>query len=204
MWGEAAAAGRKRHGAPLNSSGGDLAPSLGGRKKFSRTKISERRFFRKNFHAQKFWWPFFSHRPGFSDFYSLFSDSPYIYCVKCRIWPFLHKKKHYFRKEFHDDTYFFTLFELSRPSHNTTSQNIGGTNAWAVPPPQFFLGGPSPQSPPRSPPLLNSIAIICKIFCSSSINGILLIETKLCHYFSQIFVGLLHCRSRLLQWKLIR
>src|SRR6218665_1771346 len=41
---------------------------------------------------------FFSHRPGFSDF-------PYLYCVKCRILPFLHKKNHYFRKEFLDDTF---------------------------------------------------------------------------------------------------
>src|SRR6218665_1077560 len=30
-------------------SGGDLAPSLGGRKHFTQTKISERRFFRKKF-----------------------------------------------------------------------------------------------------------------------------------------------------------
>src|SRR6218665_260811 len=30
-------------------------------------------------------------------------------------------------------TQFFTLFMLSRTSDNTTSQNIGGTNAWAVP-----------------------------------------------------------------------
>src|SRR6218665_2284876 len=43
-------------------------------------------------------------------------------------------------------TQFFTLFMLSRTSDNTTSQNIGGPNAWAVPPPQI-LGGPSPQSP---------------------------------------------------------
>src|SRR6218665_2070932 len=47
---------------------------------------------------------------------------------------------------------FFTLFILSRTSDNTTSQNIGGTNAWAVPPSQI-LGGPSPPVPPRSPPL---------------------------------------------------
>src|SRR6218665_1316519 len=38
---------------------------------------------------------------------------------------------------------FFTLFELSRPSHNTNSQNIGGTNAWAVPHLKFW-GGQSP------------------------------------------------------------
>src|SRR6218665_3975501 len=48
-------------------------------------------------------------------------------------------------------TQFFTLFMLSRTSDNTTSQNIVGTNAWAVPPSQI-LGGPSPQSPPRAPP----------------------------------------------------
>src|SRR6218665_2753157 len=47
---------------------------------------------------------------------------------------------------------FFTLFILSRRSDNTTSQNIGGTNAWAVPPPQI-LGGTVPPVPPRSPPL---------------------------------------------------
>src|SRR6218665_1662283 len=40
-------------------------------------------------------------------------------------------------------TQFFTLFMLSCTSDNTTSQNIGGTNAWAVPPPQI-LGGQSP------------------------------------------------------------
>src|SRR6218665_2777379 len=50
-------------------------------------------------------------------------------------------------------TQFFTLFMLSRTSDNTTSQNIGETNAWAVPPPQIW--GTVPQSPPRSPPLVN-------------------------------------------------
>src|SRR6218665_2745566 len=48
--------------------------------------------------------------------------------------------------------HFFTLFVLKRASDNTTSLNIGGTNAWAVPPPQIF-GGPFPPVPPRSPPL---------------------------------------------------
>ena len=43
---------------------------------------------------------------------------------------------------------FFTLFIPSRTSDNTTSQNIGGTNAWAVPPPQIFFGGDRPPSPP--------------------------------------------------------
>src|SRR6218665_3621455 len=44
-------------------------------------------------------------------------------------------------------TCIFPLFKLSRPSHNTTSQNIGGgTNAWAVPTPQIWGG--RPPSPP--------------------------------------------------------
>src|SRR6218665_2270527 len=38
---------------------------------------------------------------------------------------------------------FFTLFILSHTSDNTTSLNIGRTNAWAVPHLKFFLGGPS-------------------------------------------------------------
>src|SRR6218665_2452922 len=49
-------------------------------------------------------------------------------------------------------TQFFTLFMLSHTSDNTTSQNMGGTNARAAPPPQIFGG----TVPPRSPPLPNS------------------------------------------------
>ena len=60
----------------------------GGPKKFSRPN------FRKNFHFQgkNFWWPFFSNRPGSSDFFFLFPHFPNVYYVKCRIWPFPHKK----------------------------------------------------------------------------------------------------------------
>jgi len=72
--------------------------------------------------------------------------SPYLYCFKCRIRPFLHKKNHYFRNEFLDDTILFTLFVLSRASDNTTSQNIGGTDAWAVPTSNF--GGDRPSQSP--------------------------------------------------------
>src|SRR6218665_2369756 len=87
------------------------------------------RFFRKkfSFSRPKFLMTFFSHRPGFSDF-ALFT------VIKCHIRPFLHKKNHYFL----DKTIFFTLFILSRASDNTTCLNIGGTNAWAVPPPRIF------------------------------------------------------------------
>src|SRR6218665_2486470 len=35
-------------------------------------------------------------------------------------------------------TPFFALFILSRASDNIAFQNIGGTNAWAVPPPQIL------------------------------------------------------------------
>ena len=86
---------------PLNywNIGGDLAPRLGGREKIiSQTKISELRFFRKNFHftpkiSDDLY--FFSHRPCFPDFFYLFPDFPYLYWVKCLIWPILHEKKSY-------------------------------------------------------------------------------------------------------------
>src|SRR6218665_2544073 len=43
---------------------------------------------------------------------------------------------------------FFTQFVVSLIFNNSTSQNIGGTDAWAVPPPQIW-GGRSP-TPPNS------------------------------------------------------
>src|SRR6218665_2990156 len=46
----------------------------------------------------------------------------------------------------------FTRFILSRASENTTSQNIGGTDAWAVPHLKFL--GDRPPNTPRSPPLV--------------------------------------------------
>src|SRR6218665_3553018 len=93
--------------------------------------------------------PFFSHRPGFLDF-AFFTVS------KCHIRPFLHKKNHYFSKEFLDKDHFLTLFVLSRASDNTTSLNIGGTNAWAIPHLKL-LGGLSTQNLPRSPPLSRAV-----------------------------------------------
>ena len=113
---------------------------FGGRTFFFADQDFWMRYFRKKF-------PFL--RPKFLKTFFLvidqFSDFPYLYRVKCRIWPFLHKKKHYFRKEFLDDT-FFTLFVLLRASDNTTSQNIGGNGCMGRPPPQI-LGGPSPSPP---------------------------------------------------------
>ena len=54
----------------------------------------------------------------------------------------------------------FTLFVLSRTSNNTTSQNIGGTDAWAVPHLKFWEDRPpspplGPRPCPRQPPTKN-------------------------------------------------
>ena len=65
---------------------------------------------------------FFSHRPGFRMF-PLFSLIFRIFTLLDVVHdPFLTRK-----------TPFFTLLILSRTSDNTTSQNIWGTNDWAVP-----------------------------------------------------------------------
>src|SRR6218665_2338311 len=59
-------------------SGGDLAPSLWGRKFFA-----DKIFFSEkiSIFTPKISDDFFSHRPGFSDFRPGFSDFPYLYCV---------------------------------------------------------------------------------------------------------------------------
>src|SRR6218665_215250 len=54
-------------------------------------------------------------------------------------------------KKFLHDT-FFTQFVLSNASDNTTSRNIGGTDAWAVNPTSHFWGT-VPPVPPMSPPM---------------------------------------------------
>src|SRR6218665_317904 len=65
--------------------------------------------------------------------------------LKCRIRPFLHKKNHYFRKEFLDKTIFYSVSTFARIRQNYFSK-YWGTNAWAVPPPQIF-GGTVPPVP---------------------------------------------------------
>jgi len=57
-------------------------------------------------------------------------------------------KNLYFRSKNSFMTPFFTQFVLSHASDNTTSRNIGGTGAWAVPTTNF--GG---DRPPKSPPM---------------------------------------------------
>src|SRR6218665_1761542 len=106
--------------------GGDLAPNLGGTKKFVRGPISGK--------ISIFRVKIFIFRVKMSD--DLF---PHIF----RIFTMLNVVYDHFLTR---KTPFFTLFVLSHTSDNTTSQNIGGTNAWAVPPLQI-LEGTVPQSP---------------------------------------------------------
>src|SRR6218665_949963 len=89
---------------------------------------------------------FFSHRPGFSHF-------TFVYCIKCPIRPFLHQKNHYFRKEFLDKTFFYSVRTFARIRQHYFSK-YWGTNAWAVPHLKFW--GDRPPSSPRSPPLRDS------------------------------------------------
>jgi len=115
----------------------------GSEKFFRRPKFLDDDFFGKifHFHAPKFWWPWFSHWPGFSDFPFLFPDSPYLYSAKCRLWPFFHKKKHCFKKEFLDDT-FFTLFARIRQHYFSKYWEDGYMGR-----PHLKFWGTTPQSP---------------------------------------------------------
>src|SRR6218665_1113038 len=76
----------------------------------------------------------------------LFLDFPYLYCVKCRIRPFLPKKNHYFRKEFLDDTYFYSVRTFALIRQHYFSKYWGETDAWAVHPTSNF-GGIVPPVP---------------------------------------------------------
>jgi len=69
-------------------------------------------------------------------------------------------------------TLFFTLFVLSRASDNTTSQNIGGTDAWAVPSPKKIFGD-RPSVPLRSPLLATTTGMCPKLQVASFIRGAL-------------------------------
>src|SRR6218665_3978535 len=117
--------------------GGDLAPKLGGTKKFFRgPRFLNDVFFGKNFHFQGQNFFFFSHRPGFWDFPFLFQHFPYVYYVKCPISPFPHQK----------NTFFYSIHTFTRIRQHYFSK-YWGTNAWAVPPTSNF-GGTVPPSPP--------------------------------------------------------
>src|SRR6218665_2469757 len=121
--------------------GGDLAPNLGWTKQFFRGPISGKMsVFRVKISDDLFLvidlvlriFPFFSHISRMFTMLNVVYDH------------FLTRKPP-----------FFTLFILSRTSDNTASQNIGGTNAWAVPHLKFW--GDRPPVPPRSPPLRSAL-----------------------------------------------
>jgi len=138
--------------------GGDLAPSLGGRKQISQTEISEWRFLGKNFHfhAQNISDDLFSsHWPCFSDFFYPFSDFSYLYCMSCCMWPFFTRKTPISENN-SLMTPFFTLFVLLRASdkHYFSKYWMHG------PSPTSNFGGTVPPFPPRSPPMV--LHIHCK------------------------------------------
>src|SRR6218665_2217749 len=127
--------------------GGDLAPNLGGTKKFFHGPISGKISILRLKISDDL---FFSHRPGSSDFSFLFPHFPYVYYVKCRIYD------HFLRRK--------TQFSLCScfHAHPTTLllKILGGTNAWAAPPTSIFGGDRPPQSPPRSPPLAADLCLV--------------------------------------------
>src|SRR6218665_902514 len=111
---------------------------FGGRKIFRGPRLFLNDFFRKEFpfSRPKFSMTFFSHRPGFSDF-------PYLYCVKCRIYdPFFTRKSTISEKNSVMTPFLLCSYFRAHPT-TLTLKILGGTDAWAVPQPQF-LGGTAP------------------------------------------------------------
>src|SRR6218665_261061 len=80
---------------------------------------------------------FFSHRPRFSNFPSLFPDFPDLYLVRYRKQPFPRKKT--------------PFFPFLQQKILLLLKILGGTNAWAVSPPQTLRV----VRPPQSAPALN-------------------------------------------------
>src|SRR6218665_1119782 len=125
----------------MRTSGGDLAPSLGGRKNLSRTKISLNVVFPEkiSIFTPKIFddlFSFFRHRPGFPDF-------TFLYCIKCRMRPFLHKKNHYFTKEFLDKSVFYSVRTFAHILQHYFSK-YWGDQCMGRPRSSIFLWGPSP------------------------------------------------------------
>src|SRR6218665_4155640 len=94
--------------------GGDLAPNLGGTKKFLRGPISGKiSIFSVKISDDLF----FSHRLGSSDFPFLFSHFPYVYYVKCRIIMTISSQ----------ENHHFSLFSYFH-AHPTSVRIAGGLN----------------------------------------------------------------------------
>ena len=88
--------------------------------------------------------------------------------------PFLRQKPR-FQKKIPPWDLIFSQFVLCLTFNNSTSQNIGGTDAWAVPPPQI-LRGTVPPVLPKSPPMqpskfLSSCALaFSQLTCALQLN----------------------------------
>ena len=119
-----------------------LFAEFGGRETNSRIKFSNYLFKKKcPFSRRKFLMTFFMDRIVSVFRLSLFT----INLILCNLYdPFLAEKPLFLNKTFLHDN-FFSRLVLCHASNNTTSQNIGGTNAWAVP--HLKFGGTVPALP---------------------------------------------------------
>src|SRR6218665_732226 len=119
--------------------GGDLAPSWGDVKNIGRPNFRMTFFSEKNSILT----------PKISDdFYLFIYRILSAFCGRLSLLsnPFLDEKPLFQNKKFHRNT-IFSQFVLCRASNyitNTTSRNIGRTDAWAVPTSNFILGDRPP------------------------------------------------------------
>jgi len=103
----------------------------------------------------------------FSRFVLPFFRFPCLYCLKCHI-IITHETPLF--KKIVPWYLLFTLFVLWHASHNTTSQNIWGTDEWAVHPAQFVLGDRPPLG--HRPCIdiglfLSVLMLICSTTCNA-------------------------------------
>src|SRR6218665_699355 len=118
----------------------------GVRKKFREPNF-RMTFFRKHFHfdVKNLLMIFFSHQPYFAVFCHLPVST--VNVILCNIYDHFSFRKPLFQnKTFLHDTFLKSQFVLCRASNNTTSLNIGGMDAWAVPHLKFW--GDRPPSLP--------------------------------------------------------
>ena len=107
-------------------------------KNFRRSRFLDDVFFGKNF-----WWPFFSHRPGFSDFSFLFPHFLFLHYGNCR--------RSYMTLS-SQEKHLFWLCSYFRAHPTTLLLKILG-GLMHGPSPYLKLWGDRPPSPPRSLPL---------------------------------------------------
>ena len=131
----------------VQSSGGDLAPSFGGRKMFSRIKISELRFFREKipFSRPKFLMTFFQSLTRFSGFYLSFHRFSVSFTMLNVVYdPFLTRTTTISEKNSFM-TPFFSVHTFARIRQHYFSKYWGRMHGPS--PTSNFFEGPSPQSP---------------------------------------------------------